>query len=105
MYLKSKEQETKSYNKHYINIISILDKLFSVLLSYYCVLGNSFQAIVFNEVFLQRKYFFFEFVYKVIDLNYSNSDVVSIWILIQTELFPLSEQRTKMYAQEKSFFS
>lgn len=28
----------------------------------------------------------------------------SIWILIQTELFPLSEQKTTVCAQEKSFF-
>lgn len=28
-----------------------------------------------------------------------------MWLLIQTELFPLSEQKTKIYAQEKSFYN
>lgn len=45
---RSKRQ---SYNKHYINIISILHRLFSVLLSYSCILGNNSQAKVFSPTF------------------------------------------------------
>lgn len=48
-----------SYNKYYMTIISILHRLFSILLSYYWILGNNFPALVFNEEFLQRRYFFF----------------------------------------------